>query len=196
MTATVVDTQGNTITGVPLTWSSSLPGTVAVSSSGGVTTSQAGGGAVTASCTPPTCNIGLKPLLPIYPESAVAFAVAPATTTTTTTTTTATVYVSSTGISTSPAGNCSTASGCVSLLIPIASPNNTVGAAVGLPATPNSLVFDRQGAKAYLGTDFSFFGSRGLMQIGVAVPPTVSEFKSVTGKVLAVSPDGGTLLVS
>lgn len=197
VTATVVDTQGNTITGVPLTWSSSTPGSVAVSSEGAITTSQAGGGTVVASCTPPTCNIGLKPLLPIYPESAVSVAVAPTTaTTTTTSTTTPTVFVSSTGTSASPAGNCATSTGCVSILISIASPNNTVSNPIALPATPNSLVFDRQGVKAYMGTDFSFFGSRGLMAITVATPPSVSQFKSVTGKVLAVSPDGKTLILS
>ncbi len=197
VTATVVDTQGNIITGVPLTWSSSNPSTVAVSATGAITTSQAGGGAVVASCTPPTCNIGLQPLLPIYPESAVDVVVAPATSTTTTaSTTTPTVYVSSTGISSSPAGNCATATGCTSLLIPIASPNDTVGSPVGLPATPNSLVFDRQGVKAYMGTDFSFFGSRGLMAITFATPPTVAQFKSVTGKVLTVSPDGKKVILS
>jgi WD40 repeat protein len=190
-TATVVDSQGNTITGVPLTWSSSNPASVSATS-GSIATPQAGGATVVASCTPPTCNIGLKPLLPIYPEGAVDVVVAPASTTTTT----PTVYVSSTGFSTSPAGNCATTVGCVSLLIPIGSPNNTVGAAVGLPATPNSLVFDRQGAKAYMGTDFSFFGSRGLMQITVASPPTVTQFKSVTGKVLTISPDGKKVILS
>jgi hypothetical protein len=136
----------------------------------------------------------LKPLLPIYPEGAVDVVVAPSTSTTTTTT--PTVYVSSTGFSSSPAGNCATTVGCLSLLVPIGSPNNTVGTGVGLPATPNSLVFDRQGAKAYMGTDFSFFGSRGLMLITVASPPTVTQFKSVTGKVLTVSPDGKKVILS
>lgn len=195
LTATVLDTQGNTITGLPLTWSSSNPTTVSVSSAGGVSTPKAGGGNVVATCTPPTCNIGLKPLLPIYPEGAVNVVVAPATTTTTSTTT-ATVYVSSTGVTASPANNCATDTGCTSLLIQIDSPNNTVGAPVGLPATPNSLVFDRQGAKAYMGTDFSFFGSRGLMVVTVATPPTVAQFKSVTGKVLTVSPDGKKVILS
>jgi hypothetical protein len=195
MTATVTDTLGNTITGLPLTWSSSNPASVGVTSTGGVTTSQAGGGTVIASCTPPTCNIGLKPLLPIYPEGAVSFTVAP-TTTTTTTTTTATVYVTSTGVSTSPAGNCATTTGCTSLLFPIVSPNNTLGSGISLPATPNSLVFDRQGAKAYMGTDYSFFGTRGLMQVTVATPPTINQFKSVTGKVLTVSPDGKKVILS
>ncbi len=196
VTPTVLDTQGNTITEVPLTWSSSNPATVAVSAQGAVTTSQAGGASVVASCTPPTCNIGLKPLLPIYPEGAVNVVVAPLTSgTTTTSTTTPTVYVSSTGV-VPPAGNCATTTGCTSLLIPIASPNNTVGSPVALPATPNSLVFDRLGTKAYMGTDFSFFGSRGLMVVTVASPPTVTQVKSVTGKVLAVSPDSKTVILS
>jgi len=190
VTATVLDTQGNTVTEIPLTWSSSNPSTVGVSSAGSVTTTKAGGSSVIASCTPPTCNIGIKPLLPIYPEGVVDLVV----TSSGTTTNTDTIYVSSTGVSAS--GNCATTDGCVSSLIPITTPNNTVGAAVGLPATPNSLVFDRQGAKAYMGTDFGFLGTRGLMEITVATPPTVSEFKSVTGKVLTVSPDGKKVIVS
>jgi hypothetical protein len=201
ITATVVDSTGNTITGVPLTWCSSQPGTVGVGSSNCVTnisdalaftTSQAGGGTVTASCSPPACNIGFQPTLPIYPEAAVDVVVAPSGSTTTSPATT--VFVSSTGAS--AAGDCATATGCVSTLIPITSPNNTLGTAVNLPATPNSLVFDRQGTKAYLGTDFGFFGSRGLMQVTVASPPTVSEFKSVTGRVLTISPDGKKVIVS
>ncbi|MGA8310360.1 MAG: hypothetical protein WB755_10050 [Terriglobales bacterium] len=192
VTPTVLDTQGNTITEIPLTWSSSNPSTVTVSTTGVVSTTKAGGSTVIASCTPPTCNIGIKPLLPIYPESPVDLVVTPSSSTTTTTTDT--IYVSSTGVS--AAGNCATTDGCVSSLIPITTPNNTVGATVSLPATPNSLVFDRQGAKAYMGTDFGFLGSRGLMEITVATPPTVSEFKSVTGKVLTVSPDGKKVIVS
>src|SRR5713226_6020148 len=192
VTATVVDTLGNTITGVPLTWSSSQSATVGASSSGGVTTSKAGGGSVIASCTPPTCNIGFQPLLPIYPESAVDVVVAGSGTTTTAPA--ETIYVSSTGVSAS--GDCATTSGCFSTLVPITAPANTVGTAITLPATPNSLVFDRQGAKAYLGTDFGFLGSRGLMAITPGSPPTVSEFKAVTGRVLTVSPDGKKVIVS
>lgn len=192
VTATVVDTLGNTITGVPLTWSSSQSATVGASSSGGVTTSKVGGGSVIASCTPPTCNIGFQPLLPIYPESAVDVVVAGSGTTTMAPA--ETIYVSSTGVSAS--GDCATTSGCFSTLVPITAPANTVGTAVTLPATPNSLVFDRQGAKAYLGTDFGFLGSRGLMAITPGSPPTVSEFKAVTGRVLTVSPDGKKVIVS
>ncbi len=189
VTATVVDILGNTITGVPLTWSSSQPATVGVSS-GSVTTSKAGGASVIASCTPPSCNIGFQPLLPIYPESPVDVVVAPSATTAPATT----IYVSSTGVS--AAGDCATTTGCVSTLVPITAPANTVGTAVNLPATPNSLVFDRQSAKAYMGTDFGFLGTRGLMVVTPGSPPTVAEFKGVTGKVLTVSPDGKKVVIS
>jgi len=206
ITATVLDSQGNTISGIPLTWCSSQPATVGAGGSTtnncstnsndalSFTTSKAGGGTVIAACTPPTCNIGFQPILPIYPESVIDVAVAPASSTTTTTAASTTVYVSSTGVS--PSGNCGSTSGCVSTVIPITVPGNTVGTAITLPATPNSLIFDRQGAKAYLGTDLGFFGSRGMMQITPGSPPTVSEFKSVTGKVLTGSPDGKKVIVS
>ncbi len=196
VTATVLDTLGNPITGVPLTWSSSQPGTVGVSTAGAVTTTKGGGASVIASCTPPTCNIGFQPLLPIYPQNAIDVVVAPVAATSTTATTAATqaIYVSSTGVTS--AGDCATTTGCSSLLIPITGPANTLGTAVNLPATPNSLVFDRQGAKAYLGTDFSFLGTRGLMIVTFANPPTVAQVKSLTGKVLTISPDGKKVILS
>ncbi len=191
ITATVVDTLGNTITGVPLTWSSSQPATVTASSAGVVGTTKAGGASVIASCTPPTCNIGLQPLLPIYPESAIGVLVAPSSSTTTQPTNT--IYVSSTGV----AANCATTTGCLSTLVPITAPANTAGTAVNLPSTPNSLVFDRTTTgKAYLGTDFGFLGTRGLMVVTAGSPPTVAQFKGVTGKVLAVSPDGKKVVIS
>jgi hypothetical protein len=190
ITATVLDTLGATVTGTFLTWSSSDPAIASVSTSGGVTTSLAGGASIIASCTPPTCNIGILPILPIYPESVVDLIVSP-----TTTTQSSTAYVASTG--------CGTLEGCVSATIPITtaasstSPGSTVGAPINLPATPNSLVFDQQGKKAYLGTDLGELGTKGLMVLdATANPATVSQFPAVTGKVLTVSPDGNTVIVS
>jgi len=105
------------------------------------------------------------------------------------TTQSATVFVTSKG--------CGTTSDCVSTLIPITAPANTVGSAINLPATPNSLVFDRQGKNALLGTDLGQFGTKGLMVFNAsASTPTGSEFRGVTGKVLAVSPDGKKVIVS
>ena len=180
---TVTDIAGTLITGAPLTWSSSNPASVAVSSSGAVSTPGVGGASVIASCTPPTCNIGLTPLTPIYPETALQVIVTPPASNSTPPS--STLYVSSTG--------CGTLEGCVTQLVPITIPANTIGAALSLPATPNGLLFDRQGKNAYLGTDSGELGTKGLMLVSGT---TVTEDKSAPGAVLAISPDGTKLIVS
>jgi hypothetical protein len=188
ITATVVDTLGTTITGVPLTWCSSEPASVSVgtncstNTTGTVsaTASQAGGSTVTASCTPPTCNIGFTPTQPIYPENVISFVV-------TGTSVSTTVWVASTG--------CGTTDGCVSNIVPVTTPANTVGAAGALPATPNSLLFSRDGSQLFVGTNRGLLGTKGLTIISVT-GNTVSQFTSATGKVLAVSPDGKKVILS
>jgi hypothetical protein len=183
ITATVVDTLGTTITDTPLTWSSSELATVSVSTSGSASGTQPGSATIIASCTPPACNIGFVPTLPIYPTGVITANV-------TGTSTSTTVWVTSTG--------CGTTDGCFSTIDGITTAGNTVTAIAGLPATPNSLVFSRKGDKAYLGTDRGLLGTRGLMVFNpTANPPGVSQFfTSIPGQVLAVSPDGKKVIVS
>jgi hypothetical protein len=181
ITPTVVDTAGQTINGVPLTWSSSEPASATVSSSGSVTAATTGGtSTITASCTPPTCNIAFYPSLPIYAQDVV-------TMTATGTAKIGTVYVSST--------SCGTTDGCFSTIVPVTTPANTLGTFLTLPATPNSLVFDRKGTKAYLGTNSGLLGSVGLAVLDAA-SNTITPFTALPGKVLAVSPDGGKVIIS
>jgi hypothetical protein len=185
ITPTVFDTLGNEIVGVPLTWSSSNPGSVGVSAAGGATASSTGGGAtIIASCTPPTCNSGILPSLPIYPENVVTLFVPP---TGTTQSASATVYVSS--------DSCGTIDNCFSTVVPITAPANTLGNFINLPATPNSLFFDGQGSTAYIGTDSGRFGTVGLAVVNTS-SNSVSQLVSVPGKVLAVSPDGSKAIIS
>jgi hypothetical protein len=182
ITPTVLDTLGATIT-APLTWSSSEPGSVSVSSNGGATASGNGGSAtIIASCSPSTCNTGFYPSLPIYPENAVPMIVSGAGSPKS-----ATVYVSST--------SCGTTDGCFSTTVPITAPANTLGTFLTLPATPNSLVFNLQGTKAYFGTNSGLLGSAGLAVLDVA-SNSVTRFVSTPGKVLAVAPDGSKVIVS
>jgi len=182
ITPTVLDTLGTTIT-APLTWSSSQPASVSVNSSGGATASSGGGSAtIIASCTPPTCNAGFSPSVPVYPENVVTMFV-PATGSPKS----ASVYVSST--------SCGTTDGCFSTVASIAVPANTLGTFVTLPATPNSLVFNGQGTTAYLGTDSGLLGTVGLAVITVS-SNSVSQFVSAPGKVLAISPDGSEIVIS
>jgi len=186
ITPTVIDSVGTSIAGVPLTWSSSEPSSISVSSAGGATAAATGGGAtIIASCTPPTCNTGfntgLSHSLPIYPENVVSMFVPH------TGTESATLYVSTT--------SCGTTDSCFSTIVPITVPANTVGNSITLPATPNSLVFNGQGTKAYLGTNSGLLGSVGLAVLD-STSNSASEFKSVPGKVLAVSPDGTKVIIS
>ncbi|MBV9572602.1 MAG: hypothetical protein JOY93_01015 [Acidobacteriales bacterium] len=192
ITATVTDTQNIVITGVPLSWCSSQPALVSVGGSncvlspGPVTASASVPGAaaaITASCTPDACNIGFRPTLPIYPENVITLI-----TNGTGVPQASTVYVSSTG--------CGTTVACISTVVPISVPANTVGLAAGLPATPNSLVFNLEGTKAYLGTDSGELGTKGLTVLTPGNPPGISEFASAPGKVLAISPDGNTVITS
>ncbi|MGC1436301.1 MAG: hypothetical protein WA847_10450 [Terriglobales bacterium] len=179
---TVVDTLGTTITGIPLTWSSSEAASVTVSSAGGASGTATGGTAtIIASCTPPTCNTGFYPSLPIYPTNVVTMTITP-----TGTTQASTVYVSTT--------SCGTTDGCISTVVPVTTPN-TLGNFISLPATPNSLVLDRQGSKAYLGTNSGQFGTVGLAVVDVG-SNTATQFASLPGKVLAISPDGNQAIIS
>jgi len=183
---TVFDTLGNQIAGAPLTWSSSNPGSVSVSVDGGASASSTGGGAtIIASCTPPTCNSGILPSVPIYPENVVTLFVPH--TGGTTQSAAVSVYVSS--------DSCGTIDNCFSTVVPISAPANTLGNFITLPATPNSLFFNGQGSTAYIGTDSGRFGTVGLALVDTS-SNTVSQLVSVPGKVLAISPDGSKLIIS
>ncbi len=193
LNATVTDSLGMTLVGIPLSWSSTNP--VSVSASGATSTvygsvgtasaTAIGGGAVIASCTPPTCNGGITPSLPIYPREAISFTVR-----STSSPSGPTAYVTSTG--------CSAATTtCIPTVVAITrSSTSTAFAAgnpVGLPFAPNSILFDDRGSLAYLGVDSSAFGTKSLMTFtgSVATPVT-----NIAGKVLAVSPDATSVIVS
>jgi hypothetical protein len=192
ITATVTDSRGNAITGIPLKWSSSQPTSVgvvagavtAVTMTGTITASAAGGASVVASCTPPTCNMGFQPSLPIYAQSSIGVVVTP---TSTSTAASGTLLVTTKG--------CQTITSCITTLVPITLPANTLGTATNLPAVPNSLVLSLDATTAYLGTDLGQLGNKGLMKFVVS-GASLSQNTSVAGKVVAVSPDGNKLVIS
>jgi hypothetical protein len=193
ITATVKDSLGNVITGVPLTWTSSEPALVtaaaatlsATSTTGTASAAAPGGASVIASCTPPACNIGFQPSLPIYPQSAIGIVVTP---TAGTTAIAGTLYVTSSG--------CQSTTGCTTTLVPVSIPGNTLGTAVNLTATPDSLVFSREGGSAYLGTDLGELGTKGLMKLAASATSSVTQAAPIAGKVVSISPDGTRLVIS
>ncbi len=212
VTPTITDANNNIITDVPLTWSSSAlnAGTAsevtatsatATAGDGTISLSRPGTTAVVASCTPPTCNIGLTPADPVYPTGAIypESVITGTATSSSSTEQTQTVWVTTTDCSLPQ--NFST--NCLTALVPIISPINTVGNLVILPATPNSMVFAiARGTSGnvltgFFGTDQSFQGTKGLMVATLSSnSPAINQFPAVVGKVLAVSPNGNKAIIS
>jgi hypothetical protein len=200
ITPTVVDRLGYELTNPAptLTWTSlspanatvaPVPATSTTPGSGAVSTKAPGGVSITASCAPPTCNVGVLPVQPVYSS----------------TTPTDQTYVGNpiTGLITgSPVttGNayvtttqCGAINGCQPLLFPIAIKTQTAGSSATLPSSPNSLLFSPTGSKAYLGS------SAGMMIFNpgaTAGTNPVTQLNNVPGKVLAVSLDGSQVVVS
>jgi len=193
--ATVTDSLGMNITGVPLTWTSSYPRAVNAAGAAGssvfggvgtVTGSMVGHASVTASCTPPSCNGGVSPSLPIYPTDALTFQV-----TSTSASPTPTVYTTTTACA-------GTTLACTTRLFTLtqgASGTFTVGSAVNLPVTPNSFVTGKAAGLSYLGVDSTAagFSNQGVM---VFSGSSVSQAAGVFGRVLAISPDSSTAIFS
>jgi len=208
ITATAVDVQGCIVPKPPLTWTSSSPAAITAGSattacSAGTTctiaTPQPGAAAITASCTPPTCNIGfpLNPAgyptgslyipQPVYPVTAISGLVTGATTP-------ASVLASS--------QDCYSNSQCAVALHDIATNTNVAGSPTSLPTPPNSVMFDPAGDKAYAGSQYGALlitsaniGSSSTSPF-TALPASGTPLGLVTGKVIAVSPNGALAVFS
>jgi len=226
VTATAVDTlykfTGVPMPSPPLTWSTTNPDVALFSTTTNTTGSNSatarnnsGGATLTASCVPPTCNIGLPgtnpsnpsqviPSLPIYASDgllpnktqgygAISVDVIPSSTAKPPT---YTAWVATT--------DCHDASGCTSALFTMAPPvtagANPIGTILSLPRTPNSLVFNHQTSpRLYIGSN------EGLMYIDVAntnlglglVSNTTTPCNiSLCGTVLTTSNDGKFAVIS
>jgi hypothetical protein len=208
---------GIVLSKIPLTWSASQPGVLAATAgclqTCTLSTPSAGSGSVTASCSPPTCNIGFpvvpaslsgsvsdpnSPLsqcnaffvtstfncqelipVPVYAEIAISALV-------TGSPIPPSVLATSTGCSTVNPEICSTA------VYDLTTSKNSTGPENPLPVSPNSLVFDPAGDKAYMGSQF------GAQLINPANYGSSSNpytaLNTVTGNALATS-NNGTLAV-
>jgi hypothetical protein len=201
--ATVVDTLGVTLASPPLVWSSSNPEVANFSSASNTTGSNAvtarsnlGGAAISAACTPPACNIGVLPGLPVYasngnlPNGEPGFGVISANITATKPPT----YTAWTATT-----DCGAGLGCSSITFAVTPGTTPIGASATVPRTPNSMLFNEQGARIYFGSDqglmFLDVGASTLSVTPVSASPTPCNV-SLCGKVLAVSPDGNRVLVS
>jgi hypothetical protein len=188
-------TGGIVLSKIPLTWTSSQPGAIAAptacTTSCARATTGPGEASVTASCSPPTCNVGfpqipagvLPPFIPqpVYATAAISGVVEGASSS-------ANIVAASTGCEKQPPSTCTSAAYFLS----------TAKAVVGngdlLPVAPNSFLFDPPGDKLFMGSDF---GAQIINPSNIG--STTSAFTSlgtVTGKVLAASGNGGTAVFS
>jgi hypothetical protein len=206
VTATAVDVQGCIVPKPPLTWISSEPaalaagsgttGCAAGSTTCAISTTQPGMSAITANCTPPTCNIGFPINLsgvpapyapqPVYPVTAISGLVTGATTSTNV-------------LATSQ--DCYSDILCAVALYNVATSTNLPGSATEVPAPPNSLMLDPAGDKAYMGSEFGALavnpsGFAGSSSPFTSLPAPGTALGLVTGKVLAVSHNGSQAIFS
>lgn len=170
----VVDTKGNTITGLTLDYQSTNPLNVTATPSGQVNPIFPGAGTVFAICQPGTCNPA-----PINQ-----------------------VGVSGTGLSISSnpvditvPGTASSfvwygAPGMSQYIIPVELLTGTVGSTSRLPYVPNSMVMDQTGTNIYLGSLHE------LMVYNTGSNQVTTQNPNLPGVVLAVSPTATQILVN
>ncbi len=173
LVATVKDTNGVTLNGTSISFVSTTPSTLPSGGSAGVTPIFPGAGAITAVCLPPTCNpsplseVGLFGNgLPLVSNQ---------------------IVVNTPGVNSTLLYAASTGS---RELVAVDLFTSTVGTPVRLPYVPNSMVLSTDGTTLYLGS------STELIVVSTANTSVTGEFQSAPGSVLAVSPDGTTVVVA
>jgi trimeric autotransporter adhesin len=174
LTTSIIDTQGNPITGLTLDYQSTDPIDIAVGSSGGVTTNFPGVASVNAVCQPTTCNPA-----PINVTGANGTGLS----------------ISSNPVKITVPGTASDyvwfgAPGQSQYFVPVELISGTVGSTVRLPYVPNSMLMDRTGNNLYFGSPHE------LMYFSTTSNSLSKQDTSVPGVVLAVSPNNAQLLIN
>ena len=170
----VVDTQGNTITGLTLDYQSTDPIDISVSTLGAVTTSYPGTASITAICQPSVCNPS-----PINEVGRFGTGLS----------------ITSNPVSLTYQGVNSNyvwfaAPGQSQYVVPVQLLSGTVGSTVRLPYVPNSMVMDRQGLNIYFGS------AHELMAYSTTSNSVTKQDPAAPGVVLAVAPNNANLLIN
>lgn len=173
LTTTVTDTNGNTITGLALTYQSTNPIDITAGSGGAITTSFPGVAAVNAICQPNVCNPA--PINQIGFNGTGTSITSNAVTLTTPGTASDYAWFGAPGVS--------------EYFVPIELLTGTVGSTVRLPYVPNSMKMDAGGNSLY-------FGSPRELMIYGTTSNAISSQTAVPGVVLAVAPDNSHVLVN
>jgi trimeric autotransporter adhesin len=173
LTATVTDVNGNVVNGLALSYVSTNPGSIAVSSTGAVTAAFPSNSAITAICQPTTCNPA-----PINEMGTLGTGV---------------ISISNFVQIASPGKNSTfvwISSPGSPYFVPIDLSTGTIGAQIKLPYSPNSMVLDPTGTTLYFGSYHE------LMTYTAATNTLTSEVTGIPGVVLAVSPTNSQVVVN
>ncbi len=173
LVVTVTDTNKNPMTNLTLTYLSTTPVTIPTTSND-VVPAFPGAATITAICQPPTCNYSPEDLigqfgngLPVLSNPVQVIA--------TGTTSATSLYVASTNSQ---------------YLLPVNTNVNTQASAVRLPYAPNSMVLSEDGTTLYMGT------SNEIMVVSTSTNALSRQDTTVSGNVLSVSPNNGTVVVT
>lgn len=172
-TATVTDTNGVSLTNIPLTYISTDPVTIPTSSNS-VTATFPGSAAITAVCEPPTCNTAPYDLIGLY-GNGTPITSQPVDITATGTGNSTILYVASTSSQ---------------YLQPYDFNITTQASPTRLPYVPNSLVLSEDGTTIYMGTPNE------LMVYTTSTNSVTKQDTTVNGLVLAVSPNNADLVIT
>lgn len=178
VTARVVDTKGKQITGLNLTYLSTSPVSIPVSS-GGIIPIFAAGSNISAYCLPPSCNPAPLAQIGRYPNGAQSGNGKPVSSNP--------IVVNTPGVTSSLIWAASTDS---LYLLPIDLTAGSVPAPTKLPYQPNSLVLSQDGGTIFMGS------SSGLMVYNTATNAVTRVDLSVQGPALAVAPNGTDVIVT
>ncbi len=174
LTTSVIDTQGNPITGLTLDYQSTDPIDITAVSGGSITTNFPGVASVYAICQPTTCNPAPINQVGVYGTG---------------------LSISSNPVTITVPGTASdyvwfSAPGQSQYVIPVELLTGSVGSTVRLPYVPNSVQVDRLGTNLYLGS------SHELMVYNTSSNSVTKQDPSAPGVVLAVSPNDTFLLIN
>jgi hypothetical protein len=174
LTTTILDTNGNTITGLVLDYQSTDPIDISAGAGGTITTAFSGTASVYAICQPTTCNPAPNNLFGLYGTG---------------------LSVSSNPVHITVPPTASdylwfAAPGQSQYVIPIELLNGSSGSTVRLPYVPNSMQMDRLGSNIYFGSPHE------LMILSTSNNAVTKQDASVPGVVLAVAPNNEQLLIN
>lgn len=174
LTATAVDANGTTLTGLSLQYESTSPITIPGGAGGSITPSLAGSAAISATCQPPSCNSASYNQIGLFGNGK---------------------SVTSNSVNVTAPGTNSTvlymASSKSLYMVSRDFTQSALGAPFLLPYLPNSMVISNDGSTIYLGSDTALMAVNAVNNLSLSRTDTTSP-----GTVLAVSPDGSRVLIT